>query len=120
MDAAQRLAVSLAGQPVTGSKPEPGKKLAVGREDLSVLIQNHQEAAHRLEHGLDHWIGQGLRGQTSEGFAISALRWGEVRLQATRSELHPILPSHSRPTLLCRRQPSTGLVYTPGGAWCEN
>jgi hypothetical protein len=84
MDAAQGLARTLASQPVTGWKPEPGKKLAVGREDLSVLIQHHEEAAHGLKHGLDHWIGQGLRGQTREGFVISALRWGEVRLQATR------------------------------------
>jgi hypothetical protein len=84
MDAAQGLARTLASQPVTGSKSELGNKLAVGCEDLSVFIQHHEEAAHGLKHGLDDWIGQGLRGQTSEGFPISALRWGEVRLQATR------------------------------------
>jgi hypothetical protein len=84
MDAAQGLARTLASQPVTGSKPELGNKLAVGHQDLSVLIQHHEEAAHGLKHGLDHWIGQGLCGQTSEGFPIGALRWGEVRVQSTR------------------------------------
>ena len=93
MDAAQGLARTLADQIVTGFHLEPVQKLAVGRKDLPVLVQHHEQAAHGFEHGLDHWIGHGQRGQSSKALGIAAFRRSEIRVRATRCWLHPILPS---------------------------